>query len=322
MKLSARGLMAWVVVLSAVGCECGVPPVDPMSLVIEPTEASVLVGDEVPLRVRRVNGEDVTDLVTWISADGALASVEGGRVRGVSVGQVRVLAQLDLYEAGADVAINARPVSCSDGALNGDETDLDCGGALCAPCAVGLACVAATDCQSSACRDGRCQRPSCTDGVRNGGEAAVDCGGECPGCAPGTACTTNADCSSQLCVNGTCSTPTCSDGARNGTETDVDCGGTCDACPAGGVCTVDSDCATGVCASGTCAADSCSDGVRNGLETDVDCGGLSCAACPTGGACLADGDCASSLCESGTCAAPSCMDQRRNGDETGPDCGG
>ncbi|HLF65035.1 MAG TPA: M12 family metallo-peptidase, partial [Saprospiraceae bacterium] len=51
--------------------------------------------------------------------------------------------------------------TCSDGAQNGDETGVDCGGATCPVC------------------------PTCTDGIQNGDEEGVDCGGSCDAC-PGT----------------------------------------------------------------------------------------------------------------------------------------
>jgi hypothetical protein len=44
--------------------------------------------------------------------------------------------------------------SCSDGVLNGDETDIDCGGS-CGPCAVGR-CAANTDCTGGTCVAGYC----------------------------------------------------------------------------------------------------------------------------------------------------------------------
>jgi hypothetical protein len=47
------------------------------------------------------------------------------------------------------------PDTCADGAKDGTETDVDCGGG-CAPCADGLACVLATDCASSRCSAGTC----------------------------------------------------------------------------------------------------------------------------------------------------------------------
>jgi hypothetical protein len=42
--------------------------------------------------------------------------------------------------------------SCEDGVENGDETDADCGGLSCSPCAVGLGCRADEDCESGSCR--------------------------------------------------------------------------------------------------------------------------------------------------------------------------
>ena len=50
------------------------------------------------------------------------------------------------------------PATCFDGAMNGDETGVDCGGS-CQPC------------------------PTCTDGIMNGNETDVDCGGpDCDAC--------------------------------------------------------------------------------------------------------------------------------------------
>ncbi|MFN7134964.1 MAG: hypothetical protein ACK4N5_23005, partial [Myxococcales bacterium] len=52
--------------------------------------------------------------------------------------------------------------TCADGQHNGDETDVDCGGA-CAPCADGQRCAAAADCASGHCASGTCAAaPGCT----------------------------------------------------------------------------------------------------------------------------------------------------------------
>jgi hypothetical protein len=101
--------------------------------------------------------------------------------------------------------------SCDDGAMNGDETDVDCGG-ICDAC------------------------PTCDDGAMNGDETGVDCGGSCSACLIVPACNdgtqngdeTGVDCggSCDACV----AAPTCNDGTQNGDEEDVDCGGVCDAC--------------------------------------------------------------------------------------------
>jgi hypothetical protein len=48
---------------------------------------------------------------------------------------------------------------CNDGLKNGDETDVDCGGA-CAPCATGLLCIADDDCATGRCaQDACCEAP-------------------------------------------------------------------------------------------------------------------------------------------------------------------
>lgn len=46
--------------------------------------------------------------------------------------------------------------SCADGAVNGEETDVDCGGRQCGRCAAGAACLAASDCASFNCTAGTC----------------------------------------------------------------------------------------------------------------------------------------------------------------------
>lgn len=43
--------------------------------------------------------------------------------------------------------------SCSDGARNGNESDVDCGGPLCSACAVGARCNVNSDCSTSRCND-------------------------------------------------------------------------------------------------------------------------------------------------------------------------
>ena len=44
-------------------------------------------------------------------------------------------------------------ITCTDGTINGDETDVDCGGS-CPPCGVGEACATAADCESAECAGG------------------------------------------------------------------------------------------------------------------------------------------------------------------------
>jgi hypothetical protein len=46
--------------------------------------------------------------------------------------------------------------TCMDGMKDGSETDTDCGGPTCAPCAVGKTCVVGTDCTGKTCTNGVC----------------------------------------------------------------------------------------------------------------------------------------------------------------------
>jgi formylglycine-generating enzyme required for sulfatase activity len=107
------------------------------------------------------------------------------------------------------------PAECGDGAPNGGETDVDCGGPDCPPCAEGGACMSGSDCASDACVGALCQAPSCADLAVNGGETGVDCGGpDCAPCADGQGCSSGADCQGGACQSGACQTPpSCTGGA-------------------------------------------------------------------------------------------------------------
>ena len=67
---------------------------------------------------------------------------------------------------------------CTDGFANGDETDVDCGGPTCEPCADGLICVEDSDCLSVVCVDAICAAPECGDGVVNAVEEQCDDGND------------------------------------------------------------------------------------------------------------------------------------------------
>ncbi len=197
--------------------------------------------------------------------------------------------------------------TCSDGVLNQNEGDTDCGGP-CAPCDVLKKCHSGSDCASLVCEDTgaglQCQPPSSRDGVRNGTETGTDCGGlgNAP-CATGQGCQVRSDCVSDVCVGGKCIEPVCSDGMKNGTETGTDCGGpSCPRCGEGAGCTVKDDCQSSVCldtgAGLQCQAPSPTDGTQNGAETDVDCGGGGAnPACAVGLTCSTGTDCLSQGCD-------------------------
>lgn len=119
-----------------------------------------------------------------------------------------------LGAAGDGGAAGAEPETpdCNDKLTTVDETDQDCGGRTCEPCAAGLRCVTGTDCQSGICTNQVCQAPNCNDLALNGDETDLNCGGSCPHCAQGRHCTIDADCESSTCVSGICESATCTDG--------------------------------------------------------------------------------------------------------------
>jgi len=95
---------------------------------------------------------------------------------------------------------------CADGIEDGDESDVDCGGATCPPCGTGQRCATSADCASDVCivttTPHVCAAPTCTDGVKNGNETGVDCGGPlCAACPNGQGCATSSDCESSFCTS-------------------------------------------------------------------------------------------------------------------------
>jgi hypothetical protein len=196
--------------------------------------------------------------------------------------------------------------TCTDRIKNGTESDIDCGGELCARCDINRSCAGSPDCASSICMNGFCQAATCTDGIKNGTETDIDCGGgSCPRCDIAQTCSSAMDCTSTICNNGYCKAPTCKDGIKNGDETDTDCGGgACSQCGAGRICITSSDCTSSVCNNGYCQAALCTDGFKNGVETDIDCGGGTCAACINARTCAMNRDCVSGVCTDHICVPP------------------
>ena len=181
--------------------------------------------------------------------------------------------------------------TCDDGAPNGGETDVDCGGADCAPCTLGGACESDGDCASESCDvdAGVCVAEHCGNGELDADETDVDCGGA--GCAPcegGESCQDGGDCASTVCDGGTCTTASCDDGLQNSDETDVDCGGSsCEPCGDGQSCDAGTDCESTLCdpQHGVCESETCTNGILDENETDIDCGGSACAPCNDDEAC-------------------------------------
>ncbi len=216
--------------------------------------------------------------------------------------------------------------TCNDGAKNGGETDVDCGGS-CAPCGPGFGCAVAADCAGGACDPAlHACASTCTDGVTSPGSARRTRTAAARAARPaalGLACAADSDCASASCSAGKCHAASgCEDNLVDGLETDMDCGGPeCSPCPLGAACLVATDCASSSCVAGLCAT-SCTDGAMNGSETGVDCGGSCAQHCPAGQGCAIDADCTGGACDpaSKTCAA-TCTDGAKNGAEGGIDCG-
>jgi formylglycine-generating enzyme required for sulfatase activity len=222
--------------------------------------------------------------------------------------------------------------SSKDGVKNGDETDVDCGGAGAdvPRCGTGKGCAVGGDCTTGVCTNGVCGQPG-IDGIKNNSETDVDCGGPgegVPRCATGKHCEENGDCQSKICkADKTCAPASPTDGVKNGDETDVDCGGgAAPKCDVGKGCKAGGDCASNVCKDTKCVTPGANDGVKNGTETDIDCGGPDPGTprCLPGKSCLEGADCDSLVCDPATkkCKAPSPTDGVKNGGETDVDCGG
>jgi hypothetical protein len=176
-------------------------------------------------------------------------------------------------DCGGALCVPCPPPTCFDGVWNGLETGVDCGGPLCAPCAM-------ASCSDGIQNQGEegidcggpcstiCPIPSCTDGVQNQGETGIDCGGPCPTICPPASCNYGVLNNGETWIDcgGPCPTvcPACDDGVQNGPEAGVDCIYTPIPDYFGGLCNI---------------CPSCIDGMLNQLETAVDCGGPFCSEC-------------------------------------------
>ncbi len=209
--------------------------------------------------------------------------------------------------------------TCSDGLMNQDESDVDCGGVCGATCTPGEMCTDTGDCTTALCTMGTCDPlPTCDDGALNGTETDVDCGGTmCNPCDTGEMCMMGSDCVSEFCPSGTCEDTVCGDMMVQGAEDcDPGTGGT----PVETV-DCDLDCTSVMCGDGTAnstAGEECDgDGMGAGGETatcDTDCTAARCgdgvANATAGEAC--DGDGMGNGGETATCdtdcTAPMCGD--------------
>ncbi|MEO1481496.1 MAG: hypothetical protein AAFU77_05270 [Myxococcota bacterium] len=142
------------------------------------------------------------------------------------------------------------PDTCTNGVIDPNESDVDCGGDCDACTNVGDTCIANRDCGAglSCGDDSQCDTDSCENGLADGDESDVDCGGSCATrCSVGDSCNTLADCADSggrttRCLD-VCLAPACNDLFANGDEGDTDCGGSCpERCEEGDACLADADC--------------------------------------------------------------------------------
>jgi hypothetical protein len=97
--------------------------------------------------------------------------------------------------------------SCTNGVQDSTETDIDCGGAACPPCAIGMRCRIGPDCADGACTESMCRASTCADRTKNGTETDIDCGGECGPCPLNARCLSDEDCTSAHCIGNSCRQP-------------------------------------------------------------------------------------------------------------------
>ncbi|MCX6709443.1 MAG: MopE-related protein [Candidatus Woesearchaeota archaeon] len=166
--------------------------------------------------------------------------------------------------------------NCSNGIIDGLESDVDCGGGKCNACSLNKSCNIHYDCISLSCNSTtkRCMNATCFDGAKNGNESDIDCGGLCDKkCDIGKKCSENSDCRSGKCSSSTgkCEEKdSCKNKIQDLTETDIDCGGECSPCKEGKACEDIKDCEEGLsCLDNTCSIDE-KDSDNDGVPDTID----------------------------------------------------
>ena len=227
--------------------------------------------------------------------------------------------------------------TCSDGIMNQDESDVDCGGDTCRMrCSVEATCREGKHCASGVCHAGTCKASTCSDLVKNPDtqEAGLDCGFEACGasklCPTGETCGSDRDCQSAICssVSGRCLAARCDDGKQNGDETCLDAGG--DACYAkcrpGLACRKHADChGESTCENEICQAPAASSKDEksdvDGDNSDEAFSAQTLINSATSGKLNALGIESLLVVAPPPPPPPTCSDGKKNGNETGLDCG-
>ena len=132
------------------------------------------------------------------AASGGAPGTSGGTSGGSSSGS-----RGGASSSGSGQPDGSLPPTATDGKKDGDETDVDCGGASAPPCGDGKGCAKPNDCTSLVCTGVTCAAPTFADGVKNGTETDVDCGGAGAGpdhlCDVLRACLAHGDCATDGC---------------------------------------------------------------------------------------------------------------------------
>ncbi len=171
---------------------------------------------------------------------------------------------------GITIDTSLKPLNCTNGIKNDEETDIDCGGS-CGLCELGKICGINSDCKTNFCNNNICSAPKCDDTIKNADESDIDCGGACKKCQNNKVCNVNNDCESGFCSFGFCKPQEmCSDGKLSPGESDIDCGGPCPSkCPEGKSCGTSEDCAGDLqCVSSLCKKCEANDENCNGTPDD------------------------------------------------------
>jgi Cys-rich repeat protein len=290
------------------------------NLPVMPGQSSVFVLSALPVGNDTFTGEGFGGacppaagaVANWLSTPSA-ATVSVNPPVNVTIKMVRN------GRSNVSVDFQSDTASCMNMIKDGTETDVDCGGGTCPPCAKGRSCSGNVDCSTAACIAGVCSGCAtnadcpagliCDPTVRqcvsvsacaaprvNCGATCVDTSSDPQNCGTcGSVCLMGA-----ACANGTCMS-TCAAGqtrcggvCANLLSDSNNCGGCAMACGPGRACLM------GVC---NATPASCSDGMRDGGESGVDCGGATqCARCAVQQSCIVSSDCISQHCQGGLCA--------------------